>query len=181
MNFKKGIITVFLMLFVITIAHAGNNNNDAERKVDTAAVIQFFSKYGYSLTDSSHFPLYAQIYKLKDIPYRYSGRSEAGLDCSGFTIKVFNKVFNHQLSGGSKDIFQNTKTIKEEHLQEGDLVFFRIKKGVISHVGIYLGNNKFAHTTTHAGVMVNDLDEPYYKKTFYKATRALGNVSEIQQ
>jgi murein DD-endopeptidase / murein LD-carboxypeptidase len=58
-------------------------------------------------------------------------------------------------------------------MKEGDLVFFKIKKNIISHVGIYLGNGKFAHASMHSGIIVSDLDEPYYKKYFYKATRVI--------
>ena len=62
--------------------------------------------------------------------------------------------------------------ISEKELKEGDLVFFTInskpnaKEGQVSHMGIYLQNNKFVHATTKAGVMINDLDEEYYKKYF---------------
>jgi lipoprotein Spr len=53
----------------------------------------------------------------------------------------------------------------------GDLVFFKIKKNRISHVGVYLGNNKFAHSAVKGGVRIDSLDTPYYKKTFYKGGR----------
>ena len=51
---------------------------------------------------------------------------------------------------------------------EGDILFFKIKKGQISHVGVYLGNNTFAHASVHSGVIISDLDEDYYKKYFFK-------------
>lgn len=139
-------------------------------------VSDYFKKYGFEINHENHYPLYEQIYKLKDIPYKYSGRSQSGLDCSGFTICIFDSVFNYKLSGGSRDIFQKTQTIPDRKLKEGDLLFFKIRGNTISHVGIYLGNGKFAHTTTHGGVMVNDLSDPYYKKYYFKATRALLNA-----
>jgi len=56
-------------------------------------------------------------------------------------------------------------------LGEGDLVFFKIKKKRISHIGIYLGNNKFAHASVKNGVIISDMDEPYYQKRFYSGGR----------
>ena len=63
-------------------------------------------------------------------------------------------------------MYNQCKHISKQELQEGDLVFFRIDSKDISHVGIYLQNNKFVHATTKAGVMIDDLDEEYYKKYF---------------
>lgn len=161
----------FLLLCSINIY--ANNNSVA---IDTSEVQQYFLKYGVELHEKSNYYLYNQIYQLRNIPYHFSGRSEKGLDCSGFTIHVFDKVFNVKLSGGSRDIFAKTASVSNDEMKEGDLVFFKIWKKQISHIGIYLGNGKFAHTTTHGGVMVNDLSEAYYKKYFYKATRALENL-----
>jgi lipoprotein Spr len=63
------------------------------------------------------------------------------------------------------------KPIKKSALKEGDLVFFKIKQKRISHVGVYVGNNKFAHASVQNGVIISDLDEPYYKMYFYKGGR----------
>ncbi len=171
------IFTVFFSFssFAYTNDTIGNNNNAETVNNEVSA---YFKKFGFEISNKNHFPLYEQIYKLKDIPYKYSGRSQSGLDCSGFTICVFDSVFNEKLSGGSKDIFLKTKTIPDRKLKEGDLLFFKIRGNNISHVGIYLGNGKFAHTTTQAGVMVNDLSDPYYKKYYYKATRVLFNETD---
>jgi hypothetical protein len=56
-------------------------------------------------------------------------------------------------------------------LAMGDLVFFKIKKGRISHVGVYLGNDKFVHSSTRRGVIISDLNELYYKRTFFTGGR----------
>lgn len=75
------------------------------------------------------------------------------------------------LTGSARDIYKKVDPIKKGELREGDLVFFKIKKGRISHVGIYLGQNKFAHASTQLGVTISDLTEPYYQKYFYQAGR----------
>jgi murein DD-endopeptidase / murein LD-carboxypeptidase len=168
-----------ILLLVFSTGFAFSQNDTTSTTTDTSAIVSFFSKYQCELNDQCYLPLYAEIYNLKHIPYRYGGRSEKALDCSGFAIQVYEKAYRLPLPGSSsKEIFQQTKNVKPDDMQEGDLVFFKIKKGMISHVGIYLGNNKFAHTTTQAGIIISDLSEPYYKRYFYKATRALMNVGK---
>jgi lipoprotein Spr len=56
-------------------------------------------------------------------------------------------------------------------MEEGDLVFFKIEGNQVSHIGVYLQNNKFVHATTKKGVIINDLDELYYKKYYFKSGR----------
>ena len=104
-------------------------------------------------------------------PYRYSGDSKNGIDCSGLVCEMYKSAYQKILTGSAKDIYEKTDPVKKEDLKEGDLVFFKIKKGRISHVGIYLGSKKFAHASTQRGVIISDLDEPYYKKYYYKGGR----------
>ena len=66
--------------------------------------------------------------------------------------------------------------VNREDLKEGDLVFFKINSRSITHVGVYLGNNRFAHASTTRGVALNSLDEPYYKRYFYKGGRLNKNL-----
>ena len=67
-----------------------------------------------------------------------------------------------------------SQEISKESLQEGDLVFFHQRKG-ISHVGMYLSNNKFVHASTSMGVIISDLNEPYWTKRFVKAGRIINH------
>jgi lipoprotein Spr len=164
----------FILLLITSWCGLYAQSDTVAAQTDTSAIAQFFNKYKCELNEQCYLPLYKEIYNLKHIPYRYGGRSEKGLDCSGFTKAVYENAYQIALPGNSsKEFFQNTKNVINKQYQEGDLVFFKIKKGQISHVGIYLGNNKFAHASTQAGIIVSDLSEPYYKKYFYKATRVL--------
>ncbi len=117
--------------------------------------------------------LYFEIYKWLDTPYCYGGETGKGIDCSGFSNKIYQEVYGKTLEGGSRDIFTKVKPISIKLVEEGDLLFFKIWKGQISHVGVYLQGRKFAHATTQAGVIISDLDEAYYKKYFYKAGHLL--------
>lgn len=117
--------------------------------------------------------LYYQVYDWLGTRYKYSGNSKKGIDCSGFVSEMYRNTYCIDLNGSSGSMFTQVKPIEKDQLQEGDILFFKIKRNQISHVGVYLGNNKFAHASVHAGVIVSDLDEKYYKKYFYKGGRFL--------
>lgn len=105
-------------------------------------------------------------------PYRYGGTTTSGFDCSGFTSYVFG-LMGIELHRSSRDqATQGTKVAKDE-LRPGDLVFFNTFGNSISHVGIYLGNNKFIHSSTNRGVVINDLSESYYARTYVTARRVM--------
>ena len=105
------------------------------------------------------------------VPYKYGGRSKKGVDCSNFVSLIYDQVYGKTISGSSASLINLCSPVKKEALKEGDLVFFKIQQDKVSHVGFYLRNNKFVHATTKGGVMINDLDEVYYQKYFYKAGR----------
>jgi len=115
--------------------------------------------------------LYAFIDDWYGVPYKYGGKNKSGIDCSNFTSTLYTKIYNKPITGTSASIFSQCKAVSKNDLKEGDLVFFKIEKDDISHIGVYLQNNKFVHATTKKGVMIDDLDEAYYKKYFYKAGR----------
>ena len=76
------------------------------------------------------------------------------------------------LTGGSKFIFNQVTPIEDtDQLFEGDLLFFKIKKNQISHIGIYLFNGYFIHSSVSKGVIISNLEEDYYKRHFYSGGR----------
>jgi len=112
-------------------------------------------------------------------PYNYSGDTKDGIDCSGFVAMFYKRVYNVSLGDCSRDIYKaDVKPLLKKNLMPSDLVFFKIRKKGISHVGIYLGENKFIHASTKLGVIISDLNEPYYKKYFYKGGRVKDLVCE---
>ncbi|HEY8398082.1 MAG TPA: NlpC/P60 family protein, partial [Flavihumibacter sp.] len=102
--------------------------------------------------------------------YRYGGNTKQGIDCSAFTCNLASSVFGKQLPRTARQQFDAAQKIPAEYLQEGDLVFFNTRGG-ISHVGVYLRNNKFVHASTSGGVMISDLNEEYFRKRFVGAGR----------
>jgi cell wall-associated NlpC family hydrolase len=105
------------------------------------------------------------------VRYRTGGNTKSGVDCSGFTVAVYSAVYGIALPRVSRDQYRISRKISTTELQEGDLVFFNTNGSGVSHVGVYLGHNKFIHASVSRGVMVNDLFEPYYLKRYYGAGR----------
>jgi hypothetical protein len=102
--------------------------------------------------------------------YQYGGSTKAGVDCSAFVCALENSVYGKTLPRTSREQFDQSQKIGTIYLQQGDLVFFNTRGGV-SHVGVYLSNNKFVHASTSSGVTISDLDEEYYKRRFVGAGR----------
>lgn len=122
--------------------------------------------FGVNIEDILNTDLYSSIEKWLGTPYRYAGKSLEGIDCSSFVNKIYENVYCFLLTGNSADLAKQVTELPREMLKEGDLVFFKINKKNISHVGVYLGDNKFAHASTSQGVIISDLDQPYYRKYF---------------
>jgi lipoprotein Spr len=99
-------------------------------------------------------------------PYKYGGNDRKGIDCSGFSSTLMSNVFAITVPRTSKDQYQNCQKVSKSELKEGDLVFFNIRGRGVSHVGVYLTNNKFVHASVNAGVVISDLGEGYYSTKF---------------
>src|ERR1700712_2418751 len=129
---------------------------------------------GVALSATSNMKLFHFVYDWIGTPYRFGGSSRRGIDCSAFTKELYSQVFNMDIQRSSRDIFSMVSPVRKDDLKEGDLVFFKIHSRRISHVGIYLGNNKFAHASSR-GVAISSLDDDYYSRYFYKGGRMLAS------
>jgi cell wall-associated NlpC family hydrolase len=96
--------------------------------------------------------------------YRLGGSTKEGIDCSALTQTFFTSIYNLSLPRTAREQFAIASKISRTELQEGDLVFFNTTGGV-SHVGIYLQNNKFIHASS-SGVTISDLFDEYWVKRF---------------
>ena len=126
---------------------------------------------GVSEKQISNIKLYSFIDEWYGVPYKYAGKSKTGIDCSGFTSVLYQRVYNKELNGTSISIYNQCEPLSKNNLKEGDLVFFKIDGDKISHIGVHLQNNKFVHASTKKGVIINDLNEAYYKNCYYKGGR----------
>lgn len=118
----------------------------------------------------TNFPL---LYYMEDwyhTPYRYGGASKEGVDCSAFTAGIITAVYSLAIPRTVREQYQATERIDKEELTEGNLVFFNTT-GSVSHVGVYLFNNKFVHASTTSGVMISDLNDGYFAGKYAGAGR----------
>ena len=139
-----------------------------ELHYSTVGVISKYEKIiGIDIPDKSA-PLYGFIDRWIGVPYCYGGMTLKCTDCSGFVMSLFKDVYNKDLPHIAEKQYDLCHKVKKKNLREGDLVFFDTEKGSssISHVGVYLGNNKFVHASSSKGVRIDDLDEEYYTKAF---------------
>lgn len=140
-----------------------------EATVEKASTVQL--KYAVLLdTEVESLPnkqLLESVDEWYGVRYRSGGNTKKGVDCSGFSVAVYATVYGIMLPRVSREQYRISRKISTTELQEGDLVFFDTRGGgYVSHVGIYLGNNKFIHASVSKGVMVNDLFQDYYLKRF---------------
>ena len=110
------------------------------------------------------------------VPYKRGGNSEStGFDCSGFTRHIFENSIGLALPRRADEQAQSAGllSINRAELKPGDLVFFNTMKRTFSHVGIYVGDDKFIHAPrTGAEVRIEDMRESYWSRRFTGARRA---------
>ncbi len=107
------------------------------------------------------------------IHYKRGGTSpQNGLDCSGLVRYVFREANGTELPRTSAEMSKLGEQVDKSQLQPGDLVFFNTLKRTFSHVGIYLGDNKFIHAPSSGGaVRIESMDLAYWKARFNGARR----------
>jgi len=118
--------------------------------------------------------LIGRALNLRGTPYRWSGESIKGFDCSGFIYYLIGSATGATgLPRSAADMFADLGVaIHVEDLEPGDLVFFTTYKAGASHVGLYLGDGDFVHASSAKGkVVISNMSEGYYKERFIGARR----------
>ncbi|QIM69842.1 MULTISPECIES: NlpC/P60 family protein [Basfia] len=101
--------------------------------------------------------------------YRLGGTTTRGIDCSAFMQEAFSTAFGIDLPRSTSEQRSVGKKIQKSELKQGDLVFFRGNR----HVGVYLGGNRFMHSSTKEGVTISSLDDGYWSRTYTQSRRVL--------
>lgn len=124
--------------------------------------------------------LSATATKYLGTPYVYGGTTTSGFDCSGYTSKVFGDL-GIKLNRTSGSQYEQGTAVAKSDLQVGDLVFFNTSgSGSISHVGIYIGDNKMIHSQTGKGVSYSNVDDPYYWGPRYVGAKRVATLDSEQ-
>jgi hypothetical protein len=131
-----------------------------------------YDKIPFPVTADDNPKLYEVIKQWYGAPYRRSGMTTKGTDCSGFVLSVYRDVYDMDLLRSSREMAKHILPIEKTELQEGDLIFFRTKNSkVINHVAIYLKDGYFVHASSTRGVVIDNLERTYYKKNYYQSGR----------
>jgi lipoprotein Spr len=113
------------------------------------------------------------ILKYINTPYKYGGTSKKGIDCSAFTQNIYKSTLSTDLLRSARDQYTQGETVSNvDDLHFGDLVFFDTRSGVKpGHVGIYIGDELFAHASSKKGVTISSLNHSYYQSRFMGGRR----------
>lgn len=135
----------------------------APESVPAASVRPHASVLGQEIT------LYAL--GLIDTGYRFGGKNpEAGLDCSGMVTYIFDRAAGLKLGGSAADIARRGRPVDRDDLRPGDLVFFNTRNAPFTHVGIYIGDDRFIHApSTNGRVRIDQMNARYFAQRFNAA------------
>lgn len=152
------------------------NEEDKETKSDEAENVlsgkrSFKTEKNAALSNLDQSKIMRQISKLMGTSYKLGGETEEGIDCSAYTMLVYKNSINKQLPRTSAEQFKIGNEVEFEGLKFGDLVFFNTTGEPASHVGVYLGDDLFAHASVSLGVTISSLESFYYKKRYEGARR----------
>lgn len=114
-----------------------------------------------------------EISRYMGVPYVYGGATPQGMDCSGYTMVVFKNSVGKPLPRSSEEQSKVGRSVRFEDLKFGDLIFFNTTDQPASHVGIYLGDDLFAHASVSLGVTISSLQSSYFKKRYEGARRLI--------
>jgi cell wall-associated NlpC family hydrolase len=170
-------LSALVVTIAIVVAHAspaGAAGRHADRSIAEAARVSLAEAADRMVEGTREIGMFAL--SLVGIDYRYGGETpDRGLDCSGLIRYVFQQVTGVTLPRTAKELSRIGKDIRTAELEPGDLVFFNTRRFAFSHVGIYLGNDRFIHAPSRGGeVGVASLASAYWQKRYNGARRLVG-------
>lgn len=163
----KRSIFFYIFLLCLGLISCKSNQRLAQTQHQTAQLSQ---QFGFKITQKDDIRLYSEAALWLGTPYRFGGTTRKGVDCSGFIGQIYQNVYHKNLERQTINIAKkNCRKISKGKLKTGDLVFFNTsqkKKKGINHVGLFLKHNYFIHASSSQGVIVSNLNENYYRKTW---------------
>ncbi|MDE7375256.1 MAG: C40 family peptidase [Muribaculaceae bacterium] len=115
--------------------------------------------------------LLTEAFGWQGTPYKSGGTTRRGVDCSGFVMQTYVNSLGIKLPRTSAAQAKFCKKIKKKDMVPGDLVFFNTSGKDVSHVGIYIGQDRFIHASSSKGVIVSHLDQEYWHKRLVQCGR----------
>lgn len=123
-------------------------------------------KLNLDVTKDDNIKLYTFVAEWLGTPHQMGKCTKSGVDCSCFVVLLYDKIYQQKLPRTAAEMHKQSSSVSKRNLNEGNLVFFKIKSRKVSHVGVYLKDGWFAHVSTSKGVMINNLSEKYYEQYY---------------
>ena len=171
---KIRILLILLLFPFLNYAQAKKSKHISKQKIQKQSIEQFYALNQLVPDSACSLHLYYQVYDWIGTRYKYSGSSKKGIDCSGLMMVVHSK-FSISLPHSSHEQARYGKVISnKEKLKKGDLVFFYNSynsPNLITHAGLYVGDNEFIHASNSKGVIISSMDDKYWAPKYLFATR----------
>ncbi len=114
--------------------------------------------------------LYPYHNRWHQTPYKLGGYGSQGIDCSAFVQRAYYDLFNMKIPRTTKSLANYGKKVSRSTIKTGDLVFFKTGYNT-RHVGIYLQDGDFMHASSSKGVIISNINDPYWKKRYWMTRR----------
>jgi cell wall-associated NlpC family hydrolase len=161
---------IILFLFVISLSANEGCSHKENTKVQT---LEKKSTQQVQVSNNSiKETILNEFYQWEGTPHKMGGNSKKGIDCSGFAHYMYRTLFNIKVPRSTKLFLKEGTRINKSQLKPGDMVIFS-PPTYPHHVGIYVGDNKFIHASTTKGVMMSDLNNPYWLKYYLMSRRII--------
>ncbi|MBK6649162.1 MAG: C40 family peptidase [Betaproteobacteria bacterium] len=168
----RGIFLCHLFLATIVFAAPTSQSDEVELLVADRSLLVQLDQVRQTVGEKAS-DLVLNAMGFLGVPYKRGGNSvETGFDCSGFVRAMYEQTVGLLLPRRAAEQAAVTQTIDRKDLKPGDLVFFNTMRRAFSHVGIYVGDNKFIHSPKPGSeVRVEDMRQAYWERRFTGARR----------
>lgn len=167
----------FCFLLLLTVTLASCSSSKSLSKTEYRELAAAGQRLGFDIDRKDNHRLMVEASNWLGTPYRNGGTTRKGVDCSGFTGCLYERVYHIKLSRSSQLQLNNDvrKRVRKKDLKQGDLVFFSYKKSRkrIGHVGVYLKEGKFIHASSSKGVRIDRLDDDYWNRYWVTGGRVI--------
>lgn len=176
---RRGVFALCAILVAVSLPLPASAADPPNRSLAGAAresAQRVVAKVWEDAQDVAQFAL-----RLIGVEYRYGGETpERGLDCSGLIRYVFQEVTGVTLPRTARELSRIGDNVRLGDLRAGDLVFFNTRHFAFSHVGLYLGDNRFIHAPARGReVEITTLSASYWQKHFNGARRLVGVLPSL--